>query len=199
MENSDRTNKSSSIKTEEEYKKIAYMFPDYLFLENDYSIVVAGRNIEELLNYNYGFLRNKSINLLSGRGDLKSSLMIQITEHFFEWRSFSLKASNSDPVEVEICGLRVDHPERIGPIAIRIRKSRSHLDHSSCLEVEKLTYWIAHNLRGPLATIEGLINLAKFSKNNSDIGTYLNYMSQQAVRLDEKIQLIIRLGGRIVK
>jgi nitrogen-specific signal transduction histidine kinase len=199
MEDSDEINRSTSIKTEEEYRKIAYMFPEYLFLDNDYSIIVAGRSIEELLNYNYGFLRNKCINTLTDRDDLKSSLMIQITEHFFEWRSFSLKASNSSPVDVEICGFRINHSERIGNIAIRVRKSRNHLEHSPCVEVEKLTYWIAHNLRGPLATIEGLINLAKISKNNLDTGMYLNYMSQQALRLDEKIQLVIRLGGRIVK
>lgn len=188
------------VRSEEEYRKLSYMFPEYLFLNSDLSICMAGRNIEELLNYDYGTLRDKNINILSDVDDLKSSLMIQISENFFEWRSYVLKASNGLNVPVEICGFRMRYTQHaISPIAMRVRRSRNHLEQPVNPEIDKLTYWIAHNIRGPLATVQGLINLAKIQKDDSEIGVYLNYMEEHAHLLDEKIKLMMRLASKIRK
>lgn len=193
-------NNICSVRTEEEYRKLAYIFPEYLFLDKDYCICMAGRNIEELLNYSIGSLRNKHINFISNEDDLKSSLMIQISENFFEWRSYSLKSFTALKIDVEICGLRIGQSgKKESCVIMRIRNSRNHLERAASPEVNKLTYWIAHNLRGPLATIKGLINLAKIEKSNSEMNRYLNHMAQQAERLDEKIQLMIRMANKIVK
>jgi nitrogen-specific signal transduction histidine kinase len=200
MNGRDKTGDFFSIESEEEYRKLAYMFPEYFFLNSDFSICMAGRNVEELLNYNYGFLRGKSINILSDEDDLKSSLMIQISENFFEWRSYTFKGNASVTMPVEICGFRMGNSKkRISPIAIRVRSSRNHLESTASPEVDKLAYWIAHNLRGPLATLEGLINLAKIQKNDAEVITYLNHMAEHAQRMDDKIQLMIRMTGRLEK
>ena len=191
---------SAVIKTEEEYRKLSYMFPEYLFLDSDYCIRLAGRNIEELLNYSYGSLRDKSINFLSDKDDLKSSFMIQISANFFEWRSYSLKSQNAEGVQVEICGFRTSFTmNAISPIAMRVRVSRNHLESAAIPALDKLTYWMAHKLRGPLATIQGLISLARNRKDDSEIETYLNYMSTHAQLLDDKIHLMIRIANRIIK
>ena len=188
------------IRTEEEYRKLAYMFPEYLFLNSDFSICLAGRSVEELLNFDYGALRDKSINFLSDADDLKSSLMIQISENFFEWRSYVLRASNALNVQVEICGFRMRYTQNtISPIAIRLRRSRNHLEQALSPEIDRLTYWIAHNIRGPLATVQGLINLAKIQDNGSEVDKYLGYMEEQAHRLDKKIKLMMRLASKIAK
>jgi nitrogen-specific signal transduction histidine kinase len=190
----------SNPKTEEEYRKLAYMFPEYIILDNDYSIRLAGRNIEELLNYKYGALQNKSINVISYKDDLKSSFMIQIAENFFEWRSYLLKNRNEESVQVEICGFRMSEMKtNLSSMVMRIRVSRNHLESTSIPELDKLTYWMAHNLRGPLATLQGLINLARTRKDNHEIETFLNYMSTHAQRLDEKIQQMVRIANRIIK
>ena len=188
------------MKTENEERKLAYMFPEYLFLNADFTICLAGRNVEELLNYDYGFLMNKNINILSEENDLKFSLMIQFAQNFFEWRSYSLKSKNMSDVPVEICGFRMPVTQKaISPIAMRVRRSRNHLEKTSSTEVDKLTYWIAHNLRGPLASIEGLINLAKTQEHGPEITTYLQYMSQQAEKLDGKIETMVRMAGKFRK
>jgi nitrogen-specific signal transduction histidine kinase len=194
MNGRSRINNSNVIVSDDEYRKLTHMFPEYFFLSNDYSICMAGRNIEESLNYKYGSLRGKNINVLSDEDDLKSSLMIQISEDFFEWRRYTLKSNVSTKVEVELCGFRISSSKsRISPIAIRVRYSRNHLENTASPEVAKLTYWIAHNLRGPLATLEGLINLAKIQKNDTEVATYLDHMSDHAQRMDDKIRLMIRM------
>jgi nitrogen-specific signal transduction histidine kinase len=186
------------IRSEEEYRKLAYMFPEYLFLNKDFSVCMAGRNIEELLNYNYGSLQGKNVNVLSDVDDLKSSLMIQMSENFFEWRSYCLKTSNGLSVPVEICGFRMRClKQTFSPIAMRIRRSRNHLEESLNPEIDKLTYWIAHNIRGPLATVQGLINLAKIQKNTTELSTYLTFMEEHAQLMDEKIKLMMRLASKM--
>jgi nitrogen-specific signal transduction histidine kinase len=189
----------TEINSEEEYRKLSYMFPEYIFLDTNYSIKLAGRNIEELLNYNYGTLRNKNINFISFKDDLKSSVMIQISGNFFEWRMYTLKNSNEESVQVEICGFRTNTKKTLSPIAMRVRISRNHLEPTSIPALDKLTYWMAHNLRGPLATLQGLINLARNRKDNTEIDTYLNYMSTHAQRMDDKIHQMIRIASRFLK
>jgi len=82
---------------------------------------------------------------------------------------------------------------------MRIRVSRNHLESAAIPALDKLTYWMAHKLRGPLATLQGLISLARSRKDNSEIETYLNYMSTHAQLLDDKIHLMIRIANRIIK
>ena len=190
---------SAVITTEEEYRKLSYMFPEYIFLDSNYCIQLVGRNIEEMLNYSYSALRNKSINFLSDKDDLKSSFMIRMSANFFEWRSYSLKGHNGEFVQVEICGFRTSFTKHISSIAMRVRISRNHLESAAIPALDKLTYWMAHKLRGPLATLQGLINLARNRKDNSEIETYLNYMSTHAQLLDDKIHLMIRIANRIIK
>jgi nitrogen-specific signal transduction histidine kinase len=186
--------------SEDEYRKLAYMFPDYLFLNKDYVICLAGRGVEEMLNYSHGSLRNHGISFLSDADDLRSSIMIQITENFFEWRSYTVKSCQGNSVQVELCGLKIGTPAlSISPIVIRMRWSRNHLESTTHPEVDKLTYWIAHNLRGPLATLKGLISLAKNPCDAVELSSYLNYMAREAQRLDEKIRLMVRLAGKIGK
>jgi nitrogen-specific signal transduction histidine kinase len=200
MEKIDTKKHDLAFASEDEYRKLAYVFPEYLFLDADYVIRLAGRDVEEMLNYSHGALRNQSISFLSATDDLKSSVMIQIAENFFEWRSYTAKSNKGDGVQVEMCGLKIETPTiSIAPIVIRMRWSRNHLESTTHPEVDKLTYWIAHNLRGPLATIKGLINLAKDPCDAVELSTYLNYMTREAQRLDDKIRLMVRLAGKIAK
>lgn len=101
---------------------------------------------------------------------------------------------------MEVCGFRMSEvPGRVSPIAIRMRHSRNHLESIASPEVDKLAYWIAHNLRGLLATLEGLINLAKIQKNDEEVVTYLNHMADHAQLMDDKIRLMVRMTGRLRK
>jgi hypothetical protein len=119
--------------------------------------------------------------------------------HHDEWRSYLLKAGNMINVEAEICGFRTTNLEyAISPIVVHIRRSREHLEKNSSPAVDDLTYWLAHNLRAPLATLEGLINLAKIQNNTAEMKMYLTYMSQNAESLDHKIRMMVRLASRSI-
>ena len=51
-------------------------------------------------------------------------------------------------------------------------------------ELDQLVYKISHDLRSPLSTILGLVNLMKFEKLSSEIGQYVNHIENRVLKLD---------------
>jgi hypothetical protein len=197
MEQKKSINHFFLIKTNEEYRKLAYMFPDYIFLDGNYHIHLAGTTIEEQLHYCYGSLRNKEINFLSDEIDLKSALAVQVESDAVEWRCYQFKGKGlSIPVEVSCFKMAED----VGSlVSMKVRHPRNVLQDTCSAEADTLTYWIAHNLRGPLATIQGLIHLAGIESTSEEIKAYLTYMARHAKQLEEKIKLMMRLAKKRIK
>jgi nitrogen-specific signal transduction histidine kinase len=183
---------------DEEYRKWSSRFPEYIFLDRDYRIFMAGKTVEELLQYQDGSLQNKDVNVMSEKNELKASLVIQSSKHFFEWKEYSLKARDGRAVKVEICGFKTDRGGE-ETIAIRLRCSRSNFPATSGGAAKKIARWISHNLRTPLASIQVLINLALISKNEEDVKAHIIRMALQAQQLDTKLKRMIRFANKVFK
>lgn len=54
-------------------------------------------------------------------------------------------------------------------------------------EVDQFIYRTAHDLRGPLATIKGLINLMKIRENNEELDHFVTLLETHANLLDERL------------
>lgn len=193
----DLNKKKLTTANDEEYRKWSSRFPEYLFLNRDYKICMAGKAVEELLQYHNGSLLNKDINVISEKNELKESLMVQSTKNFFEWREYTLKAKDGRAVEVELCGFKTDRPTEV--ITVRIRCSRNNFPAASSVASEKIARWISHNLRSPLATIQVLINLALINKNEEDLKAYIKSMAIQSQQLDTKLKRMIRFANKVFK
>jgi signal transduction histidine kinase len=57
-------------------------------------------------------------------------------------------------------------------------------------ELDRFVYSVSHNLRAPLTSILGLINLVKIDGKDSNIDTYLKLMEKSIHKLDETIHEI---------
>jgi len=59
-------------------------------------------------------------------------------------------------------------------------------------ELDAFIYSISHNLRAPLASVIGLVNIAKLdhSKNEETVGQYFDLMGKSALRLDDTLKEI---------
>jgi nitrogen-specific signal transduction histidine kinase len=193
----DSIEKNITTANDEEYRKWSSRFPEYIFLDRDYRICMAGKTVEELLQYQNGSLLNKDVNMISQKNQLKASLIVQSRKNFFEWKEYTLKARDGRAVEVELCGFKTDGPRET--ITIRIRSSRNNFPITSSLAAEKIARWISHNLRSPLATIQVLINLALIDQDEEDLKAYIKSMAIQAQQLDVKLKRMIRFANKVFK
>ena len=58
-------------------------------------------------------------------------------------------------------------------------------------ELDQFVYSTSHDLRAPLASVEGLISLAQDANNESDVNEYLNLMQKSINKLDHSIDDIL--------
>lgn len=60
-------------------------------------------------------------------------------------------------------------------------------------ELDGFVYSVSHNLRAPLASVLGLVNLAKIEdrQRNSGFGNYLDMMEKSVLKLDETLKEIL--------
>lgn len=54
-------------------------------------------------------------------------------------------------------------------------------------EIDNFIYYAAHELRGPLATIRGLINLVKIRQSNDELERLIQLIDSHATKLDERL------------
>jgi light-regulated signal transduction histidine kinase (bacteriophytochrome) len=55
-------------------------------------------------------------------------------------------------------------------------------------------YRSAHDLRGPLATIQGLVNLLKMRKDDDDVDRFVDLIDAHARKLDERLHQLVYLA-----
>ncbi|HZI25050.1 MAG TPA: histidine kinase dimerization/phospho-acceptor domain-containing protein, partial [Chryseolinea sp.] len=55
------------------------------------------------------------------------------------------------------------------------------------IEIDQFIYRAAHDLRGPLATIKGLIDLIKIRENNDELDRLIQLVDSHANVLDERL------------
>ncbi|MFZ6012077.1 MAG: hybrid sensor histidine kinase/response regulator [Bacteroidota bacterium] len=58
-------------------------------------------------------------------------------------------------------------------------------------ELDSFVYSVSHNLRAPLMSVLGLVNLAKQEKDFSSLATYLQMMEQSILKLDTTLKDIL--------
>ena len=65
--------------------------------------------------------------------------------------------------------------------------STTRYPENTKIEIDKFIYRAAHDLRGPLATIKGLIDLIKIRENNDELDRLIQLVDSHANVLDERL------------
>jgi len=74
----------------------------------------------------------------------------------------------------------------VGMVVWLLEDERRELQKTN-KELDSLVYSTSHDLRAPLASILGLLNVAKFEKNPNNMPEYLNMMENRIIKLDSII------------
>lgn len=174
-------------------KKLPSIFQDSMVVDLSFNILVTSQNLLALLEFSDAELIGKSLNYLSQSRDLAKELKEELQNGYFHEIEVELLTKQNRKVRVGISGfylglitdingriiLRIKNLQEVTSVKDQLEKKR--------VELDEFIYRIAHDLRGPLATILGLINLLKIRKDNNDLDLILNMVDTHAQRLDERL------------
>src|SRR5688572_4946959 len=170
------------------------IFPDSIILKNHFKILSVSGRITNALEYQAQDLVDQRIDILSDSKSFTSQLEQELSKGFFDNLVVSLKGKRKT-VDCKISGFYMGLISDINDIAILKIKPITDSEvlntqlESSRNELDEFVYRTTHDLRGPLATMRGLINLMKLESNTTpDSLKYLvQLLETHAQTLDERL------------
>lgn len=85
-----------------------------------------------------------------------------------------------------------------GYIVLTVKFSDDHVLQKELIrktqELDSFIYRTAHDLRGPLATVKGLINLLKMRDDDSEVDEFIRLIDVHAEKLDDRLHKLVYLS-----
>lgn len=180
-------------------KSLPSIFQDVIIVDLECQILMASQNVLTMLGFSHAELTGKSINYLAGERDLCRDLMHELQEGYFQEIEVSLKTKENKTIRVGVSGFYLGLITEInGRIILKIRnlqevtEVRNQLNQKQ-VELDEFIYRIAHDLRGPLSTIMGLVNLLKIRKDNNEVDLIVGMIDSHAEKLDQRLFQLVYL------
>jgi signal transduction histidine kinase len=185
------------ISSESIRQRIASIFPDSVILDNKFRFISISQNILEALGYTAEDLNGQPLSALAHCCNLQEDIEKRLLRGYFEQESFQIRGRNSNPVTFGISGYYLGLIADIdGMIVLKfknmdeIKRMYSLLDERT-EDLDRFVYLSSHALRGPLATMLGLINLMKMSDDLTEIKQLVDKIKGFAETLDDKLHRLI--------
>ncbi|HEY0744307.1 MAG TPA: hypothetical protein VGD40_22725 [Chryseosolibacter sp.] len=187
----------SVISNETIRQRIGAIFPDSLILDNKLRFVSISQNILEATGYTMDELRGHSLAIFSCIGNLHEEIKKRLRKGYFEEERFDIRSKNSTRIAYGISGFYLGLiADLSGMIVLKFKNLEeinlmyAQLD-AKTEELDRFVYLSSHALRGPLATIQGLLNLTRLSDDINEIKQLNAKIETFAARLDDKLHRLI--------
>jgi signal transduction histidine kinase len=172
-------------------QKLVSIFVDSIVIDTQYKLQVISQNILDLLGYSLQELRGRNFNFLTGEHTSEKRIQNALTSGLFEDHDFVIYTKLRKAVPVRISGFYLGLISDInGRIVLQVRRSGEVPDLQRNLRtaaIDDFIYRAAHDLRGPLATVKGLINLLKIQIKEEDRESIISLLEAHANKLDERL------------
>ena len=188
---------SSILISEQAVQKILpSILVDAVVLNEDYTIAAVSQNVLGYLGYTSDDLKNQSVNYLSGDKDLGAVIRKNLAAGYFNEKRSRLLTKDGQWISVSITGFYLGLiSDMNGSIILKI-KNLDELDRMNKqllqkkAELDDFIYRTSHDLRGPLATIKGLVNLLRMRKNDDELDSLVSLLRERTDKLDERLSQI---------
>ncbi len=197
MERTEKDITQIVISSETVRQRIASIFPDSVIVDNKFRFVSISQNILESIRYTYDELKGNSLSILAYSCELQEEIEKRLRMGYFEEEQFELRTKNDTKITFGISGYYVGLIADInGMIVLKFR----NLDEINLMyarleakteELDRFVYLSSHALRGPLATMQGLLNLTKMSDDFVEIRDLISKVESFAEKLDDKLHRLI--------
>jgi signal transduction histidine kinase len=187
----------SIISTLEVRHRISSIFHDSVILDVQFNVVTVSQNILEATGYTADEIHGKSLAVFSSTFDFKQILEEQLQPGYFDEQYFTIECKNGQLMPYLIKGFYMGLIADVnGLIVLKFKNlNETHRANTELAaktkELDEFIYASAHALRGPLATLKGLINLAKTTQEKDDLDFLIKQMHIFAERLDDKLHQLI--------
>jgi light-regulated signal transduction histidine kinase (bacteriophytochrome) len=188
------------ISTEFIQKNIHSLFPDSLFLDKDFKILGLSDNICHTLGFQNEELRGKSVAFLEKSGNLVETLRTRLQAGYFNDEIVHIRKRDENAIPFAVSGFYLGILcEHSGIIVLRCINRYEAEETERKLrqtkkQIDNFIYRTAHDLRGPLATIQGLVNLLKMRQDNNEVDRFTDLIDAHGKKLDERLHQLMYLA-----
>jgi len=181
-------------------EKLPAIFQDAIIVDLRFNILVVSQNVLEFLEFTNEELKDKSLNYLTGGVDVVSQLNVWMAEGYCNERVVEFQSKGGHAIQIGISGfylglitdingriiLKIRNLSEISVINKELQKKKTELD--------SFIYRVSHDLRGPLATVLGLVNLLKIRKDDSEVDRIVQMIDAHSVKLDELLFQLVYMA-----
>lgn len=175
-------------------KRLVTIFPDAIVVNNSLDIKAVSSAVVDTLKYTEVELLGNSINILAYESALSSLIEGSRQSGIIAPIHTQLKAGCGRIIDVSLSGfdLRLLNDDR-DFIIIKVRSMEELQLANSRLkqkteQLESFLYHASHDLRGPIATIRGLVNVSKIRKDEGEVDMLFDLIGRHAAKLDQLLK-----------
>ena len=173
---------------------------DAIVLNKDLKIIAASQNVLDYIGFTNDELKDQPINYLAGDKYLHTFLTTNLAAGYFSEKRTRLLTKSKKWVSISLTGFYLGLISDLnGSIILKI-KNLDELDlvNKQLLlkkaELEDFIYRTSHDLRGPLATIRGLVNLIRVRRDNEELESLIDMMIERTDKLDQRLSQLLYLS-----
>jgi signal transduction histidine kinase len=181
--------------------KLNSILADSVVLDLNMHIAAIGRDVEALVGVKSEDLIGESFADICVETDVQERMEQRLRAGYFGELDATLWISGGDACKVSISGFYLGLISDInGYIVLKVKlKEDSSLLKRELFtrkrELDTFIYRTAHDLRGPLATIKGLVNLLKIRESNLEVDSLTEMIEKHAEKLDDRLFKLLYLAN----
>lgn len=170
-------------------------------MKMDFTIESLSTGLESLTGFAPNELTGKPLASLCPDKNLVSSLQAKLKHGYFDQVSTYLVPKAGQSIQISISGFYLGLISDINELIIlKVKPAEDVLRlkqelSSQRQEMDSFIYRTAHDLRGPLATIKGLVNLLKLRKHDGEVDELTSLIEVHANKLDDRLFKLLYLAN----
>jgi signal transduction histidine kinase len=192
MEHTDITYKLISERTIR--KNLTAIFTDAIIVDDTFSIAAISESITRMTGFEASELEGNPLDQLSPSNSLQDALKKKLINGFSEEGIVAtVKTKTSGFISCQITGFYLGLiSDFSGLIVLRFKQLDEITElnkqlESSRNELDEFVYRSSHDLRGPLATIRGLVNLMKLRPSMEEMMILVEMIDVHAIKMDDRL------------
>ena len=169
-------------------RNLSNILQDVIVVNNELIIENISESVLHLLGYRITEIVGKSLATITNLDD--EVFLAWVSEGFFAAKDLCVSDKNNNQMNVCLSAFYLGLISDInGKIIIQIKNNgndkilKERLSQK-IVEFDNFIYRTSHDMRGPLATIKGLINLSKMVKSEEEMVEYFDLIGRSTTKLD---------------